>query len=118
MFPLCSKCSQWISAEKSARASTAFFYLFLIGFPIGLYILFQNGVNLILPTIIGLAANIYSYTLSSKLRIQADQIKPSVNCCSEPVVYLGWRGTVHTFVLTNPNFASDFQQSNIKKLVG
>ncbi|MBY0231301.1 MAG: hypothetical protein K2W96_18620, partial [Gemmataceae bacterium] len=38
-------------------------------------------------------------------------------CEDEAVAYLGWYGSIHTFVIASPRYAHLFQQANLKKLV-
>src|SRR5262249_48656717 len=52
-----------------------------------------------------------------KARAAADAIRPDSSCHPTPVEYLGWRGTVHRFAFTNPDFSDAFERANAKKVV-
>jgi hypothetical protein len=47
----------------------------------------------------------------------AARMRPQLSCHPQPVRYLGWHGTVHTFVFSSNSFANAFAAANQRKLV-
>lgn len=53
-----------------------------------------------------------AYIASKTKKSRADAIKPDSACGSLPVVFVGWDGSAHTFVIANATFREQFQRDN------
>ena len=56
-------------------------------------------------------------SLRAEMKAEADEVRPSRTCRRHPVEYRGWRGTVHTFSITNSIFIDAFCRANLSKLL-
>jgi hypothetical protein len=117
-FPICSQCLEWVRAKNVAKALSRFLLLVVLGMSIALYVHYSNGADSIFPEIIGVASVAALFFIWRRFRAKANHLKRNSGCRFPPVQYLGWQGTVHTFILTNSDFTTEFQHSNEKKLVG
>jgi hypothetical protein len=95
-FPICESCDRWIQSVGLVKGMAWVVCLLLL-------FTFAPSLLIVLPLALFLI-----YKQTSK--------KPG--CRSKPVVYTGWQGTVHTFLIANQSFYELFTAANNKKLVG
>ena len=110
-FPLCTKCEKWMHHNSSLKKSSKWFWKLLAITCISGFLswIFIASIGVIMATL-----TLISWIIAAK---KANSIKPNAICTDPPVIYESWNGSVHTFILSNSNFADCFSKSNEKKLV-
>lgn len=122
-FPICDNCLNWISCERSARTYGIFVIAFLLlglcSITLGLVDIKESIRVILLITGMGLLVlSSLLFIFWRRERAEADNVKPDPSCTTVPVVYVGWNGSVHTFLFSNTIFCDLFERANAKKIVG
>jgi hypothetical protein len=124
-FPICESCMRWIRAHHAANRSRSFMVGLSIAVVVCVLIIFSAGSqnNFGVAFLAGVASvaaaggMVFAYSAWKHNEKVATSIRPRSNCHPEPVRYVGWHGTVHTFVFSNNSFANAFATANHRKLV-
>jgi hypothetical protein len=112
-FPVCVRCLRWIAADRLATGFGTIFFLFTIGFISVAYGYRDKPKELIPNCGIGALIFVGLAVLWRWSRTRSIKMKPDPSCGNPPVKYLGWQGTVHTFILSNQTFSAEFEQANV-----
>lgn len=135
-FPICRECVDWIDVQKAATKSLLTFIIILacaaILIMLGLFVILtpepskpkskpdEPKPSSVPCFVLGVPLAVISplfYKNWKKKQSKADALKPDPDCDTEPVKYVEWSGTVHTFEFTNRVFCEKFQYANVNKLV-
>jgi hypothetical protein len=139
-FPICGRCLRWIGLEQDANrwhgsfaALVVFGLLALVGGIIyGIAVASEAEFDAdrisrpaILAAYIVCLCGLLLLVLSPlalwayrKAQAKADWAKPHLVCSTQPVIYDGWDGSVHTFTFSNVAYSALFIRSNAKKILG
>ena len=121
-FPLCGDCERWIRQQQVADIAHAWFMglvvLAILGVVGGVALLPRpsGGVAIFLGVLAG-AIVPFVYKNWQQCQEAANRVKPARHCVTEPVIYEGWQGTVHTFYFSCHEFTERFQAGNARKVL-
>ena len=124
-FPICDACTRWIAEHHAANGwrnvSIGLGVAAVVCFVLAISTASQSNLGGAVLASFGVAAAaagiVFAYSSWKRHEKTATRIRPRANCHPLPVRYLGWHGTVHTFVFTNDSFANAFASANHRKLV-
>lgn len=111
-FQICNPCLQWLAVVKRRSFYCSSFFISLI---VLLFSVINAATGWILTSIISAII----FLMHWKKYIRKSQLEmPNADCKSPPIQYLGWQGSIHSFIISHPEFAEKFESANQKKLVG
>jgi hypothetical protein len=122
-FPICRDCLAWITVQRSANTLYRWFIGLLVcaagGVVLGLVSIREPvGVLFLLCGLASGGISPFAYKGWKSKQSKADAIKPNPDCSTVPVLYVEWRGSVHTFRFASAVFCDEFRRANAKKLLG
>jgi hypothetical protein len=122
-FPICRDCLAWIAVQRAANGLWGLFIALLVcaagGGVFGLVSIREPAGVLFLLCGLALGGiSPFAYKGWKSKQSQADAIKPNPDCSTVPVVYVAWRGSVHTFQFASVVFCEEFRRANAKKVLG
>lgn len=112
-FPYCRRCVEHV--EKWDSGANAFTLALTVGGILAVLSLWSSAVLAALVVVVAVAGGLALQ--SAEHRKAAAMCSPSCVQASRAVDYLGWSGSLHTFEVSSPRYASEFLQANLKKVV-
>jgi len=117
-FPHCYACLRHAETHAQMLKIRGQGAIATVAAPIIALFAFANVLWLV-PATAAMVWAFYAVRQAKKLQARlSSEMQPKCSTQGPAVQYEGWQGSVHTFVFANDQYATLFQASNAKKLVG